>query len=229
MYDEYLINTNDIHSNCNCFITEQMIYECCNNSYIVKQQAILEGAKFDLFFSNFLKEGKDYKGLKKDLNDIIKANSLSTDKLKTGKNGIMHKCKRVIQILLDISGVLCTGGDIVSIGIMGISSIRNSKTDIDPRNLFKLIKMGLGFVIGFLITKVLRFAVDSVEFKSIEKDCKTIISDLNKASNKAKKNGDNELADHYDNEAKRLEKALKVYSNKSKIKESLIFDNIELI
>lgn len=239
-FESYIFNEY-ISDNCDLFVTEQMILECSNSKELIENQSLLEGAKFDIWVKNFLSEGEDYKGLKKEIKTVIKANKLSEEEININKKGLMNSCKRILQISMDILSIASGAAG-------GILTVKDWK---DANNLFKkgniyldknkiyhgfgktaLIsgfkKLGI-FAIGFIITRLIRFAVDSAEFKSLEKDCKSIISDLNKASDKAKKNGDNELADHYDSEAKRLEKALKVYSNKSKIKESLIFDNIELI
>ena len=68
--------------NCNPLISEEMIQECAGNADLIKQSAILEGAKIDWVLKNFLEEGQDYKGLKKEVNKIIEANNLPKDQIK---------------------------------------------------------------------------------------------------------------------------------------------------
>lgn len=50
---------------CSLLITNSMINECAGDSNLIKQSAILEGAKIDWIMKNAFKEGQDYKGLKK--------------------------------------------------------------------------------------------------------------------------------------------------------------------
>ena len=53
--------------NVGTLVTPEMVMECAFNNNLIREAAILEGAKLDAILKNFLKEGKDYKGLKKDL------------------------------------------------------------------------------------------------------------------------------------------------------------------
>jgi len=187
---------------CDIFITEQMIAECFGNEDLIRSSAILEGAKFDLALKNFMKEGKDYKGLKKDLRDIIKANDLDEDKLKTGHKGFMHACKRICQVLEDIGSITgpisVVGGAVVPMLIGG--------------NPVALLSAIASAVVSFIISRLFRFLWDTIEFNAIKEDAETIVSDLRRL---AKKTEDKKLKDRYNAEADRLEESIKKYSNKS--------------
>ena len=59
--------------NCEIFITDEMVSECHFNVDLIEQAALLEGAKIDIALKNFIDEGEDYKGLKRELKKIIES------------------------------------------------------------------------------------------------------------------------------------------------------------
>ena len=192
--------------NCEMFVTEQMIAECFGNDDLIRSAAILEGAKLDMALKNFMQEGKDYKGLKKDLRDIVKANNLDDRDLKTGHKGFMHACKRICQVLEDFGAIFGTAtnvGQIASYAIAGTSPVI-------------LISAILGTVIGFICNRLFRLLWDTIEFNAIKDDAKSIVSDLRRM---AKNTADEKLKKKYESEADRLEEAIKKYSAKAKKKE----------
>lgn len=159
---------------CSIFISESMIIECFENEELIRQTCMLEGAKFDWGMKNFLKEGEDYKGLKKELKEIIKANDLAY--------------------------------------IPSAASLGKSIATLNPAIIVGSI---LGFIIGFIINRILRYAWDTAEFNTIKEDAKTIVSDLRRNANKTE---DEKLKKKYNDEADRLEEAIKKYSSKNEDK-----------
>lgn len=227
------VSENGIIKNCACFVSENMILECYGNSELIKQQAILEGAKLNLLLKNFLNEGEDYKGLKKDLKEVINANNLSREDLSTGKKGFMHTCKRILQVLIDINVLLLPAKAGNTVLRSNVTTLINGvfQTVSIPLTT-RIINAILNFVIGFIINRLLRFAVDTIEFNELKKDCESIINDLESMSKKAKKEGNDDLAKKYQNEADHLKESIKKYSNKKGIKnklESNVFSNVEFV
>lgn len=188
---------------CDIFVTEQMVSECFDNDDLVRQAAVLEGAKLDMALKNFMKEGKDYKGLKKDLRDIIKANNLDDDDLKTGKKGFMHACKRIMQVLEDFCAVAGTASNVGStIGYIAMGA--------NPAIIIGAI---VGTVVGFICNRLFRLLWDTIEFNAVKDDAEDIVSTLRRM---AKNTNDPKLKKKYDDEADRLEDSIKKYSKKAK-------------
>lgn len=133
---------------------------------LVEQHALLEGAKFDLLMKNFLKEGKDYKGLKADLKEIIDANDLDDSKLASKGKSLLHICKRVLQICYDIGAAIGTGGTAVSL-VAGAVGMLAAGTG--PMALIPIIYGIVNFVIAFIINRLIRLLVDHIEFDTVKK------------------------------------------------------------
>lgn len=201
--------------NCEIFITDEMVNECYFNIGLIEQAALLEGAKIDIALKNFIDEGEDYKGLKRELKKIIDANNMSKDELKTGKNGFMHTCKRILQILIDIDSILTLG---LNSGIAATTAIHLSKAN-KVLAIFGgkvsiagyIIKSIVQIVVLFIINRLLRYAVDAIEFAELKKDAKAIVEDLRTMAKKADSKKD---ADKFNKEADRLEDAIAKYSHK---------------
>lgn len=197
--------------NCDFAVTDELALEAAFDLTIIEEYALLEGAKLNLKLKNFMDEGADYKGLKKDLKEIIKANNLSDEELRTGKNNFMHICKRVLQVLCDVSvivgGVYTTSQVLSSIVIAGMTG--------QPVVLLAMaVPAILGFVIGFIINRLERLLWDTIEFNTIKKDAQDIVKDLREAAKKNPK-----MEKKFNDEADRLEESIKKYSKKRKDKE----------
>ena len=176
------------------FVTDAMIVECFNDTGLIHQSAMLEAAKMDTVLKNFMKEGKDYKGLKKDLNTILEANDLPKEEFGRKSSKLLHVCKRVLQVCYDldaaIGGVVATGGIVAAAATM-------------PAMLPSYI---IGYVIAFICNRLLRYAVDVVEFKNLEGDVNNIISDMRAA---AKNCEDEKRAAKLNASADKLEESLR--------------------
>lgn len=215
-YTGYVYKNGSIIAECDQFVTEKMVLECSMDPVLVEASAILEGAKMDVLLKNFLKEGEDYKGLKKDLNEIIKANNMSDAELKSKGKGFMHICKRILQLDFDIG-----------VALAPVNALRAVKSGIESVNTMNAISAVLGgasmsvapviiggivgTVVGFIINRLLRLLVDTVEFNTIKKDAEKIVAELRL---KAKETENEALANKYRSEADRLQKAIDKYSNK---------------
>lgn len=196
-----------IISDCSCFITEEMLKEYSYDKNVVRQAAILEGAKFDAFLNNWLKEGKDYKGLKNEVKSIIAANNMDKSELRSKGKGFMHTCKRILQICYDIDAVFMpvsaaasAAGTATSLGMLGVAMGTPAM----------LIYGIIIFVVNFIINRLMRYLVDTVEFNNIKKDAEDIVSDLRAKA----KNADEAGAKKLNAEADKLEAAIKKYSKK---------------
>ena len=197
--------------NCDFAITDDLVFEAAFDLATIEECALLEGAKLNLKLKNFMDEGADYKGLKKDLREIIKANDLSDEELRTGKNEFMHICKRILQVLCDISvifgGMYASGQVLTGLVIAGVTG--------QPAILLATaLPSILGFVIGFIINRLERLLWDTIEFNAIKKDAEDIVRDLRAAAKKNPK-----MEKKFNSEADRLEASIKKYSNKRKDKE----------
>ncbi len=86
------------------FLTEELIADCMGDENLIREAVMLEGAKFDVKLRNFLQEGEDYKGIKKDIREILKAQGMSEeDFIKKGVwRKILHILKRFVQIVADL-------------------------------------------------------------------------------------------------------------------------------
>ncbi len=200
----------EIFKDCSCFVTEEMITECSNDRDLITRSAILEGAKMDLFLKNFLEEGKDYKGLKKDMREIIKANDLSDEQLKSRSKGFIHTCKRILQILSDIEACIVTGA---IAGGGGATAIFTTITGGPVAGLITLATVALYLIINLVVNRIFRLVIDTVEFKEIKNDAEDIVSDLRLM---AKKSQNDKLKKKYNSEADKLEKSIEKYSKKKK-------------
>ena len=208
---ESLINENcELIKNCDFAISEEAIREFYGDMDLVEQHALLEGAKFDLLMKNFLKEGKDYKGLKADLKEIIEANDLDDSKLASKGKGLLHVCKRVLQICCDIDAAVGAGigGVGIGAGIVGLLA-----SGAAPIALIPIIYCIVGFIVSFIINRLIRLLVDHIEFDTVKKDAQDIVSDLRK---QARSTDNKKLADKYTAEADKLEAAIAKYSKKNK-------------
>lgn len=190
---------------CDMFVSDEMINECFGNAELIKQSALLEGAKIDLGLKNLFKEGKDYKGLKKDVNEIISANNLSKDELRSKGKGFMHICKRILQVcedlllLFNIAGNTSKVAAVIAVGVT-------------PVGVTMIISTIVGGVIGFIINRLFRYLWDTAEFSAIKKDAEDIVSDLRR---QAKKTDNKKYAEKLNKEADKLEDSIAKYSKKN--------------
>lgn len=219
--------------NCSSLVTEEMISECCGDKYLIEQSAILEGAKLDLALKNFLKEGQDYKGLKADLEKVIKANDISDEALKTDGRKFLHICKRILQVMYDICviiGIPAAGAQVAggigvakmkadTVGTIG-NIIGGEAIGAASATAKGIIKTGitvsifnaiLGYLIGFIINRLIRYLIDSIEFKSIKDDAEIIVKELRANAKKAQ---DPKVAKKMESEADRLEESIIKYTKK---------------
>ncbi len=155
-----------------------MNYGIFNEATFLEEDTLLEGAKFNVSLKKFLAEGEDYKGLKKELKEVIKMNDMSDDelkdKIKTGRGRVMHVCKRIVQICLDLLFAFETGATIGgSIAIAVEFPIFLPLAIID-------------YILVLFLNRILRFAADTVEFNAVYKDCKTILNEIEDAKSKCK-------------------------------------------
>lgn len=159
-----------------------MINECAGNLELIEKSALLEGAKIDFALKNLFKKGKDYKDLKKNVNEIIKANNLSKDELRSKGKGLMHICKRIIQVIEDIGiFVYTTGAAINTTSVIAFVVAGGAIPGITI-----IIGSIIEFVVGFIINKLIRFAADSLEFNTIKKDADDIVDSLRSQAKKSK-------------------------------------------
>ena len=188
--------------NCEFAITEEMIEECGHNPDLIAQAAILEGAKIDWALKNWLKEGQDYKGLKAEVNKIVEANNMDKEALQSKGKGFMHVCKRILQIWYDLaipSAVGTTAAQTVGLAAVGAPGAIVASTAIGGI---------LGLITGFIINRLIRYLVDTVEFNTIKKDAQNIVTELRANARKAE---DKKIADKMNKEADRLEDAIIKY------------------
>ena len=170
---------------------------------------LAEGAKFDWFLNNFLKEGHDYKGLKAAMKKVVDAAELSDEELSENPNKYMNFAKRALQIILDI----------IAVGIDSVSNVGNlfiyANMVVAPASFMASFSpMGwLMWMIGFILTKLvdrlLRLAIDKAEFKKCKEEAESIVQLL---KDKAAKTDDKDLKEKYLNHAKKLKSRIKYYS-----------------
>lgn len=167
--------------------------------------ALNEGARFDWALNNFLKEGKDYKGLKKAMSKVQEAIDLPDEELAKDPSKFMKISKRALQIILDI----------LAMSIDVVSTVGNFFVYINLIAPFaKFSPKGwlmwmIGFVLTKLVDRLLRLAVDKVEFKQCKNEAEEMVKLLR---DKADKTNDKELKAKYKEEADRLKKKIRYYS-----------------
>ena len=198
-----VINENaEYIKDCSLFVTESMVNECFGDESLIEQTALLEGAKFDIFLKNFFAEGEDYKGLKKELKNIVTANQLDEEGLKSGHSKFLHGCKRILQLCADLEASFVTGSHAAAI-VLNIVSL-------SPMGVILNI---VSFVINFIINRLMRLLYDTIEFNTVRKDAEQVITQLKQNAQNAK---DEKTKAKYLAEAERLEKAIDKYSGKKK-------------
>ena len=201
-----LINENaEYIKNCSTFVNDALMENYMGDHDLISQSAILEGSRIDLALKNFLKEGKDYKGLKNDLRTIIDVNNLDDKYLTSGSSKFIHICKRIIQVLLDIDAAVIPAAAVA--GGVG-SAVAATMVGGISIPLVIIIAI-LDFVVSFIVNRLLRYLVDTIEFDTIRNDTKEIISDLR---SKADDTDDEKLKKKYLENANKLSEALKKHS-----------------
>lgn len=214
--DSLILENGECIKDCNFLLNEDVYNSCFQDKDLIKEHCLLEGAKLDMKLKNFLKEGKDYKDLKKNIKELVKAYDLDDEELASEKNKFLHICKRILQVLLDIEAALIAGGttaleidglffvskNIATIGITGVA------TNFLIGGIFIAI---IGFIYYF-VNRLLRILIDVVEFNTIKKDTNLIIDQL---ETNAKKTKDKKLKKEYEEKAEELKKKLRKYENKS--------------
>lgn len=189
-------------------LTPELVAECSFDINLAHQSVLTEGAKFDLLLKNFLKEGEDYRGLKKDLKEIIAANDMSDEQLRSKGKGFLHVCKRVLQILQDINVPFSIGFNTTSM-IAKASVISKLAASLGVTvNVVPIFVGGIvGMIVGIIINRLFRLAIDAVEFDRLKKDAEDIVRELRSMAKKNPK-----MAKKYNSEADRLEASIKKYS-----------------
>lgn len=211
--------------NCLFALTEDMIESCNEDIDIIKQNCILEAVKIDWLMKNFLSKPNDYKGLKQDMKTIISANNLDDSKLKTNKKGILQACKRVLIVLSDI--MVPGGAAATALGLgaivpkIGATAATVSKAATTASKVHLLSKATAGtvgtvaglinpivivggivaFILGFILNRLIRLAIDNSEFNNIKDDCYQIIDQLEANANAT---SDPKLKKQYLDAAKQL-------------------------
>lgn len=209
--------------NCLFALTEEMIESYDENT--IRQSCILEAVKIDWLMKNFLSKPNDYKGLKEDMKTIIAANNLDDSKLKSNKKGILQACKRVFLILNDLAvpgGAATTalglGAIVPKIATVGAKAGKAAKTAgrfgiiskttagtigtvggmLSPITIIGAI---VAFLLGFIINRLIRLAIDNSEFNNIKDDCYQLIEQLETNANNT---NDPKLKKQYLDAAKQL-------------------------
>lgn len=172
--------------------------EFISNSSI---KSLNEGARFDYYLTNFLKEGGDYKGLKASMKKVIKAVNLSDEEFKQNSNKIINIAKRTIQIILDI---ICVGVDAIEGFGTGMLLVYTG-----PFNVINWLIWMIGFILTKLVTRVLRLAVDTAEYKSCLKEANQLVEIL---ENKASSIDGEKEREKYNKQIDILKKKIKFYS-----------------
>ena len=179
----YNENANYI-KNCDFLINEAVANDFGNNENVIITNALYEGAKIDWALSNFIEEGEDYKDLKANLKDIIKADDLDDDQLRSKGKGIIHVVKRVLQISTDIFIAVETGSAIALV--------------FTSNPIVIAITIAV-FAAEFVINRLFRLAIDAAEFDSLKKDARDIEKELRRAAkNCSNKEGAKRLEDQAD-------------------------------
>lgn len=216
--DSLILENGEYIKNCNFLLSQELYESCYHDKDIIREHCLLEGAKLDLTLKNFLKEGQDYKDLKKNIKELVKAYDLNDEDLISGKRKLLHICKRILQVLSDIESVLIVGGS--SAGAVAILFSMTAEDVAMAGGIGATIfEMGAGLIFVAIITfiyyfleRLFRVLVDYVEFDTIRKDANNIIDQL---EDNAKKSKDKKLKKEYKEKAEELKNKLRKYENKS--------------
>ena len=163
---------------------------------------VLERAQYSDTLYNFLREGKDYRGLKRSIQKIVEASNLSDDEIKSDTKNIVRIAKRAIQIILDILSLArdTTDGVIHIVGFVGHL--------FGGLNIVNWFMWLIGSKIIGLVLRLLRLAVDTLEYNSCEKEAKQIVKLL---KDKAESTDNADLKKQCLQNANKLEKAIIKY------------------
>lgn len=224
--DHMILENGEYIHDCSFLINEEMVQEYIYDKNLIETAALLEGAKLDLALKNFLKEGKDYKGLKSDVQKLVDMYDLDDRKLISGRNAAMHLIKRILQVLADIEAAITIGAGIPTVVGTGVATALTFKTAADAGLAVSTGAVAAGitgavlysiviFIIYFLWNRLWRLIYDSVEFYVIEKDANEVIDELKDLASECK---DKKRKKKYEEEAEKLRKKLKEYRQRDKDK-----------
>lgn len=205
--DIHVVNENALYiKNLDSFVTPSMVESCYGNTELIEQACLLEGAKFDLLLKNFLKEGKDYRGIKGLLKEIAEETNKDKEQIKLeGKSGgrkFLHLCKRALQILEDIGFAISIplGGINIASKAAGVAASNALANGISASlGMGKAVGTGaavggvagavvfglITLIVGLLINRAVRFGADYLEFNQVKEDANKVISDLEDIKSKA--------------------------------------------
>lgn len=187
------------------FLTEELIVDCMGDESLIQEAVMVEAAKFDLKLKNYLAEGEDYKGIKKDIRDVLKAQGMSEEDFvqKGVWRKMLHNLKRFIQVSADIVAAASIAGGIGgSIGGIAGGLAAPVKISLGAKALISLkvvLKFAIICTIAFFTSRVLRWIADSAEASQAKKDIKEIIKIARQKASECKNQADkkkfNSIAD----------------------------------
>lgn len=213
-------NNNFINENAFLFKDYNFLAESTNN--LLSEDAILlEGAKFDIILKNFIKEGKDYKGLKAVCKDAVMYYNLDVSQLASQSSGFIHFVKRYFQITQDIGAIIVP---IAGIG-SGVKVVAGMKMVNSFSAAFGVAGVGSGAIAGgiiftalitiisYLINRLIRYFIDKAEYRQCVKDAEMIIKNLEILKSKTQNKKEQEKIQ---NSINRIKDTIEKTSKKSK-------------
>ena len=159
-----------------------------------EMKTLSEGAKFDLFASRFAQEGEDYTEIKKLVEKVAKDSKLDDKEIQKHSKGIAYNIKRCLQVACDIVSNASSGATTASSlkyikdvsKTTAFSQVVNSagrtvtvSNDFENKLINnKYVHSLITILVTFLCSRVIRYCIDTVEFASIRKDAREMVTTL---------------------------------------------------
>jgi len=137
---------------------------------ILSEDAILaEGAKIDMLLQNFLDEGQDYKNLKSIVKEAIELNNLDDNRFRKTGRKVLHVFKRFLQCMSDLDAAFSIGYTVGGAVTIGFAPLLGVIIVVDG-------------MLTYLLTRLIRYGWDTIEYSKIEDDAYEILNKLKKLS-----------------------------------------------
>lgn len=186
-----------------------------------EMKTLSEGAKFDLFASRFAQEGEDYTEIKKLVEKVAKDSKLDDKEIQKHSKGVVYNIKRCLQVACDIVSNASSGASTatsikyikdVSKTTAFSKAVNAAGETVTVSNDFenklidnKYVHSLITILVAFLCSRVIRYCVDTVEFASIRKDAREMITALRE---KAKDTTNEKAAEKMRDQADKIEREI---------------------
>lgn len=213
-----VLENGNLIKNCDIFITSDLVESCFGDRDLVRQSILTEASRVDVGLLNFLKDGNDYKTLKRDLRELIDLNNDAEKKPSAMKKGL-RTCKRVIQAIHDYE-IVSPSIAIAGITAAGTALLKTMIADINATKLMSAAEKAAetkfftafisvptliliaSLIYGYIYNFVLRYTEDYDDYKEIKSELDDNLKELKKNARNCE---DNKMKKKYEDIIDKIE------------------------